>query len=388
MAKREIAEGDVFLKQRMGADQQIDIAERQPVEDFLARGPALAAGENGDAQVRGFRQRRDRIEMLAGEDFGRRHEGGLAAGFDHRRGGDQRHHGLAGADVALQQPQHALRARKVGDDVVDRLLLRMGERIRQRLEDARAQAAFAGRASAGLPAHVRAQQRQRELTGEQFVIGEPRPGQTLGRDIVRLGRPVQRAQCVGKRGKPLARDPCGVLPLRQRRQTFQRAVHRAAHIAERQPFGERIDRLDQRQIGEALLVDHPVGMHHLQHAVVEFGGAGDVAQLAHGQELFEVILARVEKSQRERAGVVAAIDLVGRARAMRRPRAMAVDGDRDRDHLAGDDVGELRPRAAVDGAGRQVEQQIDDPRRLVVEQPGIERFQLRPDAGQAGERGK
>ena len=67
---------------------------------------------------------------------------------------------------------------------------------------------------------------------------------------------------------------------------------------------------------------------------------------------------------------------------------MAVDGDRDRDHLAGDDVGELRPRAAVDGAGRQVEQQIDDARRLVVEQPGIERFQLRPDAGQAGERGE
>ena len=82
--------------------------------------------------------------MLAGEDFGRRHDGGLAAGFDHRRGRDQRHHRLAGADVALQQAQHALRAGEVGNDVVDRLLLRMGQRIRQRLENARTQAAFAG----------------------------------------------------------------------------------------------------------------------------------------------------------------------------------------------------------------------------------------------------
>src|SRR5258707_11060911 len=39
--------------------------------------------------------------------------------FDHGRGGHERHHGLAGADVALQQPDHALRAGQVGDDVVD-----------------------------------------------------------------------------------------------------------------------------------------------------------------------------------------------------------------------------------------------------------------------------
>ena len=33
--------------------------------------------------------------------------------------GEQRHHGLAGADIALQQPQHALRQGEIGDDVVD-----------------------------------------------------------------------------------------------------------------------------------------------------------------------------------------------------------------------------------------------------------------------------
>ena len=200
----------------------------------LALAAALAPGEDGDAQAGGFRQRRDGVEMLAGENFGRRHEGGLPAGFDHRRRRDQRHHGLAGADIALQQPQHALRTGEVGDDVVDRLLLRMGQRIGQALQDARAQAALAGRAAAGLPAHVRAHQRERELAGEQFVIGEPRPGRTLRRDVVRLGRPVQMAQRVGEGRKALARDPGLVLPFRQIGQARKRAVHRAPHIAEGQ----------------------------------------------------------------------------------------------------------------------------------------------------------
>ena len=124
--------------ERVGADQQVDVAQRETIEKALALAAALAPGENGDAQAGGFRQRRNGLQMLAGEDLGRRHEGGLPAGFDHRRRGDQRHHGLAGADIALQQAQHALRAGKIGDDVVDRLLLRMGQRVRQRLHDVRA----------------------------------------------------------------------------------------------------------------------------------------------------------------------------------------------------------------------------------------------------------
>ena len=76
---------------------------------LVALAAALAAGEDGDAHAGGLRQRRDGLEMLAGEDFGRRHEGGLPPGLDHGRRREQRHHGLAGADIALQQPQHALR---------------------------------------------------------------------------------------------------------------------------------------------------------------------------------------------------------------------------------------------------------------------------------------
>ena len=130
-------------------------------------------------------------------------------------------------------------------------------------------------------------------------------------------------------------------------------------------------------------------MHHLQRIVVNLGGAGDVAGLALGQELAQIILARVEISERQRlSGVVAGDDTVGRARAVARGGAVLLDGDRDGDHLAGLHLVELRPGAAVDGAGGQVKQEIDDARRLAVEQPRIELFQLRPDAGQAGQRGK
>ena len=34
--EREIAERDVLLEQRMRADQEVDIAEREPVEDVRA----------------------------------------------------------------------------------------------------------------------------------------------------------------------------------------------------------------------------------------------------------------------------------------------------------------------------------------------------------------
>ena len=184
---------------------------------------AVAAGEDGDADAGLFGERRDGGEMLAREDFGRRHQRGLPAGLDHGRGREQRHHGLAGADVALQQPHHAMRQRKVGDDVVDRADLRRRQRIGQRRDHLGAQQAFAGAAAAGLAALVRAHQRERELAGEQFVIGEPRPGRTFGQQVAGLGGAVQALERLGEAGKLVALEPGRILPFRQPRQLGQRA---------------------------------------------------------------------------------------------------------------------------------------------------------------------
>ena len=73
--KREIMKCDVFLKQRMCSDKKVEIAERQAIENFLAGGPALAAGQDSNANAGRFRERRDRYQMLAArKDLGRRHD--------------------------------------------------------------------------------------------------------------------------------------------------------------------------------------------------------------------------------------------------------------------------------------------------------------------------
>ena len=83
-------------------------------------------------------------------------------------------------------------------------------------------------------------------------------------------------------------------------------------------------------------------------------------------------------------------DVIGQARPVGRRRAVAVDRHRDGRDRARHDVAQFRPRPAVDGAGRQMEQQIDDARRRVfaAEQPAVQLLELRPDAGKRGQRGK
>ena len=133
--EREVLERHVVLEQRMGADQEIDIAVFEPRQDVGALLAALAAGEDGDVQAGGFGERRDGLQMLAGEDFGRRHQRGLPSAFDHGGGGEQRDHGLSRSDIALQHAQHAFRLAEIGDDGLDRLVLRQRQRIGQGGDD-------------------------------------------------------------------------------------------------------------------------------------------------------------------------------------------------------------------------------------------------------------
>ena len=76
----------------------------------------LAAGEDRDPHAGALGERRDGLDVLARQNFGRRHQRGLLAGLSDGGGREQRHHGLAGADVALQQPQHAHRLLQILGD--------------------------------------------------------------------------------------------------------------------------------------------------------------------------------------------------------------------------------------------------------------------------------
>ena len=94
---------------------------------------------------------------------------------------------------------------------------------------------------------------------------------------------------------------------------MMRALRRLANHIQRKALGQWIDRLDQRQLVGIRLRYDAVRVDHLQHAVIESSGAGHDAPLADRQELFEVVAARVEIGQRQRAGSVVGLDPIGRA---------------------------------------------------------------------------
>jgi hypothetical protein len=127
----------------MGADEDVDLACIQTRGDAPALGRGRAVRQQFDAHGPLGEQRTvgrdlkalehpERTEIvLLGEDFGGRHERALVPAL-HRdeecREGDD---GLAGADIALQQPVHGCRAAHVAGDLLDRALLVAGERERQ-----------------------------------------------------------------------------------------------------------------------------------------------------------------------------------------------------------------------------------------------------------------
>ena len=159
--EREVAEFDLLLEQGMGADEHVDVAERELREDVVALASTFATGEDGNVDAGGSGEWCHGVEVLARQNFGRRHQRGLPAVFDHGRRRQQGHHGLARSYVALQQPQHALGLAEIGDDVGDGAPLRRRERIGQRLDQLLPDMSGARRGPAGRPPQMCPHQRER-----------------------------------------------------------------------------------------------------------------------------------------------------------------------------------------------------------------------------------
>ena len=137
--------------------------------------------------------------------------------------------------------------------------------------------AVAGMAVAGGAAQLRADQRQRQLTGQQFVEGKPRPKGTIGQDIRQFDRHMHAVQCFGDRRKLAAAQHLGTDPLLKSWEFLQRLRHRAPQRSQRQSLGERINGIDARQFCETGFIHDAVGMRELQGAIVHLRGSRDVA---------------------------------------------------------------------------------------------------------------
>ena len=123
----QVGELDLVLDQRMRADDDIDRAFGQTAHCLLLQLLAVAPGEQRQPHARRFGEGRYGGEVLAGQQFGRRHQGGLGAGLDRNEHGEEGYQGLAAADVPLQQADHSLGLRHVGRDLVDGALLAPGQ---------------------------------------------------------------------------------------------------------------------------------------------------------------------------------------------------------------------------------------------------------------------
>jgi hypothetical protein len=65
------------------------------------------------------------------QQLGRRRQRDLLAALHRQHRRQRSHNGFAGADIALHQPQHRVRTRKITTDLVEHPLLRAGKTERQ-----------------------------------------------------------------------------------------------------------------------------------------------------------------------------------------------------------------------------------------------------------------
>ena len=228
---------------------------RRPAGDALPHRALLRRRQPADQELRPeverLEQPRERRPVLLGEQLGGRHDRGLVVVLHREQHREQRHHRLAGADVAHQHPVHAQRRRHVVCDLPHRaplvvrelegemLLEPGGELLLERERDPRA-GALREMARAGL----------HELLVEELVEREAPPA---GLGVVQVPRPVHGGERRAQLGNPHGRaQPRRMGIADQREQGVQMLVDEPADLAVRQALGRRIYRKDQAAVGPGL----------------------------------------------------------------------------------------------------------------------------------------
>ena len=231
--KAEIAEHDAVLEQGMGADDDVDRPGCQVGENGLALLAFFASGEDLDTQAGCLGERRDGGEVLTGEDFGRGHHRRLRSRLDGVGHGEQRNDGLAGADIALQQPQHAVGLGHVGADFVQRTALRGGQFMAEGGAYPGGGFARTVQHAAGRFLEAAADKTERQLAGQQLVIGEPAPCHALRCDIRFVARCVHVCDRLGEGRKAVAHRDMRIGPFVEIGHALQGAGYRLADDLQR-----------------------------------------------------------------------------------------------------------------------------------------------------------
>ena len=361
-----------LLEERVGADQDVDLAGGQCRQCPLSRPPRVSPGEQGEGDAAALQQSAERIRVLVRQQLGRHHQRGLRAGLHRDQHGEQRDHGLAAADIALEQPEHPAFLREVLGDFGGNGALAFGQVEGERCFNFGAKFAVAGDGAAAPASGGAADQRQRQLVCQQLVIGQARAGRGVGLQVGgRLGRMRGRESLVP--GRPPARShKAGLAPFGQRRRPRKGGAHRAGHRLERDAGRKRIDGLDRLHAVPLVERGDVIGMHHLDLAAVVLDAPAHHAHGSFGQPLAEPVALCVEEDQGEGSRLVGAIDPGGAAPVGR--GLVLIDPYRERRRGVGHGFGNLRCMAPVDQPGGEMPEQVQH------ERPG-QTFEGRAGAG-------
>ncbi len=356
----EPGEAHLLLDHRVGADHQRGLARGHLLEHLRPRLALAAAGQPGDGDAERRQPADQLLQVLLGQDLGRRHQRALPAGVDGDAGGERGHHRLAGADVALQQAMHRQRPRQVGGDLVGDAALRLGQAKRQ-VAQQRVVAAAADRRERrrALRLALALGLQLRQLLRQQLVELEALPGR-MRAVFERLGveprrRLVQPAQGLAQ-GRQVRRQ-------QGRRHDLveigarQAAGDRLAQHRLRQLHRARVDRRQRGRQGRARRHDLEARMHHLQAEEAAARLAAGAHPLADRQRL---LLRRIEVEEAQHQ-VVAVLVLERDDELAARPELDLRVAD-DRLDLAGLAVAQRRDRdqpGLVLVAQRQVQREVD-----------------------------
>ena len=195
----ESLERDGLLHERVGADDAADLPRRDRRAPRRPLAPLQPRRQQRHADAERLEQPAEGREMLLGENLGGRHDRRLVAGLHRRAHGERRHHGLARADVALQQPVHRVRRGHVAPDVLPHALLSRREGEGQARAQAGDQLAARAHRDSALPRRARAEDREPELQEQEVVEGQAAHG---GRARALARGKMRTAHGVGQRQQP------------------------------------------------------------------------------------------------------------------------------------------------------------------------------------------
>ena len=178
--KDEVAKLHVALDERVGSDDEIELAEGEQSAHGPDLGPRQRRCQQTDPQLRlrseALHELRERAEMLLGQQLGRGHQRRLATARRDRHRRQQGHDRLATPDVALEQAIHRMRLREVLEDLAHHAPLRPGQPVGQRF------GRVPGFGAAGIDRHprlacdLRTAHREAELEQVELFEDEPLVG--------------------------------------------------------------------------------------------------------------------------------------------------------------------------------------------------------------------